>query len=127
MILKDALQLLELPTPFTKAQLKKAYTQALMIWHPDRFDSDDDLQQRAHEKTRLVIEANNYLKRVLRSGDSRPSVTPIDRRDFSTHESTPTTTWRSHKDNKYCPRCGMGVRAAAGDRCSKCHSDLSES
>lgn len=72
MTLKDALQLLELSTPFTRSELKKAYGQALKVWHPDRFQAGDDLHAKAHEKTRLIIEAFGYLSRALGSDDSYP-------------------------------------------------------
>lgn len=39
----EALYLLELTPPFTEAEFKKAYRQAQMVWHPDRFSVNDEL------------------------------------------------------------------------------------
>lgn len=72
MTLKDALQLLELSVPFTKAELKKAYGQALKVWHPDRFAPGDELHAKAQEKTRLIIEAFECLSRAMGGNDSYP-------------------------------------------------------
>jgi hypothetical protein len=60
----DALQLLELTTPINKTGLKKAYRDALMVWHPDRFTGNNDLQAKAEAKTYLINEAYALLSRV---------------------------------------------------------------
>lgn len=96
MTLGNALQILELSEPFTRAQLKKAYTQALKVWHPDRFATGDELHSRAHEKTRLIIEAFGHLSRVLGTADSYPSThtspkpPPLPRADDPAPSSTAT-------------------------------------
>lgn len=90
MTLKDALLLLELPTPFTRSQLKKAYGQALKVWHPDRFQAGDDLHAKAHEKTRLIIEAFEYLSRALGTSDSYPP--PLSATPRSSESSAPSSS-----------------------------------
>ena len=51
MTLADALQLLELSPPFAKAELKTAYRQALMVWHPDRFTGNKEMLDKAHARS----------------------------------------------------------------------------
>jgi len=87
---KDALNLLELSVPFTSASLKKAYGQALMVWHPDRFTAGGELQAKAHEKTRLVIEAFELLKNELGKADRNPRSAKQPQRACDT-DGSPTT------------------------------------
>lgn len=68
MNVSDALQLLELAAPITRANLKKAYRDALMVWHPDRFTGNTDLQQKAATKTYLINEAYTLLSKIPDSG-----------------------------------------------------------
>ena len=58
---KEALQLLELKPPVTKSDLKKAYREALMVWHPDRFQGNDDLRSKAQARAYLINEAFTML------------------------------------------------------------------
>lgn len=64
----EALQLLELTPPFTKAELKKAYRQAQMVWHPDRFTGNDELHAKALARSYLINEAFSEISRALESG-----------------------------------------------------------
>ena len=56
MSIAEALALLELTTPFTEEEIKKAYRQTLMVWHPDRF-SDAEMRSKANAKTQKIIQA----------------------------------------------------------------------
>jgi TPR repeat protein len=60
----DATQLLELLPPVTKADLKKAYRDALMVWHPDRFTGNPELQSKAEARTYRINEAYDVLRRL---------------------------------------------------------------
>jgi tetratricopeptide (TPR) repeat protein len=64
----EALQLLELTPPFTMAELKKAYWQAQMVWHPDRFPANGELQVKALARSKLINEAFSEISRALRAG-----------------------------------------------------------
>jgi len=68
--LREALSLLELSMPFTKAQLKEAYANALKVWHPDRFPTGSVLQSKAHLKTQSIIEAYKFLSSTLASQET---------------------------------------------------------
>lgn len=68
MTTEEAIQLLELTAPFSKAALKKAYREAQMIWHPDRFAENTDLRSKAEKRTGLINEAYELLNRLPESG-----------------------------------------------------------
>lgn len=68
MNITDSLQLLELAVPITRTSLKKAYRDALMVWHPDRFAGNTDLQKKAATKTCLINEAYSLLSKIPESG-----------------------------------------------------------
>jgi hypothetical protein len=61
----EALQLLELKLPFSKSELKQAYREALMVWHPDRFAGNEKLHSKAHKRTCLINEAFEMLSNLL--------------------------------------------------------------
>lgn len=67
MNITDALLVLELSTPISKAGLKKAYRDALLVWHPDRFTENNDLRNKAEAKTYLINEAYALLSRIPES------------------------------------------------------------
>ncbi|MDP1588442.1 MAG: SUMF1/EgtB/PvdO family nonheme iron enzyme, partial [Prosthecobacter sp.] len=64
MTIPEALEYLELTTPFTKSDLKKAYREALMVWHPDRFAGNDQLLAKAEVRTKLINDAFALLKEI---------------------------------------------------------------
>ncbi len=64
----EAIQLLELTPPFTKEELKKAYRQAQMVWHPDRFTGNDELHAKALARSYLINEAFSDISRALEAG-----------------------------------------------------------
>jgi hypothetical protein len=64
MTIPEALEYLELATPFTKSDLKKAYREALMVWHPDRFAGNDQLLAKAEVRTKQINEAFALLKEI---------------------------------------------------------------
>lgn len=67
MTIKEATQLLELTAPFSKAALKKAYRDALMVWHPDRFEGNTELKAKAESRTCQINEAYALLSRIPES------------------------------------------------------------
>ncbi len=68
MTIQEALQILELSAPISKAALKKAYRDALMVWHPDRFVENTQLKTKAEEKTCQINEAYSQLSRLPENG-----------------------------------------------------------
>ena len=60
----EALNLLDLSAPITPEELKQAYREALMVWHPDRFGDQFDLRQKATYRTQLLNEAFSLLNKI---------------------------------------------------------------
>ncbi|MFO1439870.1 MAG: J domain-containing protein [Verrucomicrobiaceae bacterium] len=57
--------ILELPLKVTKEQIKKAYKQQLLRYHPDRVEHlGHEFKELAHKKTREITEAYDYFKRA---------------------------------------------------------------
>lgn len=67
MTIKEAIQVLELTAPFSKNALKGAYRDALMVWHPDRFQGSAGLKVKAESKTCQINEAYALLKDISES------------------------------------------------------------
>jgi hypothetical protein len=77
----DALNILDLATSsYTLAQLKTAYREALMIWHPDRFEDGSTLHKKATLKTQEINEAYRLLISSPRVITERfePTSPPVD-------------------------------------------------
>ena len=64
----QALQILELTAPITREALKNAYRDALMVWHPDRFEGNKALKAKAESRTYQINEAYAFLKDTPESG-----------------------------------------------------------
>lgn len=64
MTIKDAIQILDLTPPFSKRSLKSAYRDALMVWHPDRFQGNTALKAKAESKTYQINEAYVLLNDI---------------------------------------------------------------
>jgi len=103
---EEAASILELTAPFTKAQLKLAYTEALKVWHPDRFPAGSELQAKANRRTQTIIEAYEHLASV--PGPQEPSV---DSQKDSVREDRPPI-------GKLAPDVGsrLGIRFDGGKR-----------
>lgn len=64
MTLKEAAQILELTPPFSREDLKKAFRDALMVWHPDRFPEGTERRAKAEKRTQQVNDAYDLLSRL---------------------------------------------------------------
>jgi curved DNA-binding protein CbpA len=60
----EAILILELSPPFTRKELKRAYHEALMVWHPDRFPGNESLRLKAEQKTYLLNDAYRQLSLI---------------------------------------------------------------
>lgn len=63
----QALQILDLSAPITPEALKKAFREAMMVWHPDRFEGNEGLKAKAASNTYQINEAHTLLKAISRS------------------------------------------------------------
>jgi hypothetical protein len=61
MTLKEAAQILELTPPFSREDLKKAFRDALMVWHPDRFPEGTERRAKAEKRTQQLNDAYDLL------------------------------------------------------------------
>jgi curved DNA-binding protein CbpA len=64
MTLKEAAQILELTPPFSREDLKKAFRDAVMVWHPDRFPEGTERRAKAEKRTQQVNDAYDLLSRL---------------------------------------------------------------
>ncbi len=74
MNLQRCLKILELETIGSLQDAKRAYKDLVRVWHPDRFQSNPRLKQKADQKLREINLAYNYLRRYLESNQAgRPA------------------------------------------------------
>lgn len=107
MTIQQAAQILELTIPFSKEELKKAYREALLIWHPDRFETSPGLRAKAELKTHQINEAYVALSREAdlcpqhtnRTDDNQryqpPSQQASNNRETRQHKSSPPPVFES--------------------------------
>lgn len=58
---KQCLEILELPDGASREEIIKAYRQLALVWHPDRFSSNPELQRKAQAKLAQINEAYSAL------------------------------------------------------------------
>jgi len=79
MNLQQCLKILELDTIGSLQEAKRSYRDLVRVWHPDRFQSNPRLKQKADQKLREINLAYNYLRSYIESnragGVSTPKVT----------------------------------------------------
>ncbi len=71
MDIKRCFELLEISPGATLDEVKKAYRDLTLIWHPDRFSNNPRLQKKAEEKTK---EINNAKEKVIKFLSSNQKV-----------------------------------------------------
>lgn len=65
------LKLLELESPATMAEVRRAYRDLVRVWHPDRFPGDPGLRRRAEERVKqLNIAYSTLVRHLERRGDN---------------------------------------------------------
>ncbi len=79
MNLQRCLKILELETIGSLQEAKRAYKDLVRVWHPDRFQSNPRLKQKADQKLRKINLAYKYLLNYIESnqigGLSIPKIT----------------------------------------------------
>jgi preprotein translocase subunit Sec63 len=66
-------EILGLKPGVSLAEIKQAYRNLAMNWHPDRYPNDPQLQQKAHEEIKIINEAYNFLKSYEAVSQNRSS------------------------------------------------------
>ena len=64
-IIIAAFFILECEPGCSEEDVKSSYRQLVRVWHPDRFDTDQKLKQKATEKMKLLNEAYQLLLRCF--------------------------------------------------------------
>ncbi len=86
-------EILELKPGASREEVRRAYTDLVKVWHPDRFTHDPRLQQKAQEKLKEINEAYERLQagsrmRAFRPGHwSSQSQSGRESRESRSHES----------------------------------------
>lgn len=70
MTLEQARATLELRENFTSSELKRAYRDLLLVWHPDRFIDNSSLEAKATAKTQEINQAHALLKTALAKAET---------------------------------------------------------
>jgi hypothetical protein len=71
MNLQQCLKILELETAGSLMEAKRTYKDLVRVWHPDRFQNNPRLKQKADQRLREINLAYSYLCRYLSSNPSR--------------------------------------------------------
>ncbi|NJL40033.1 MAG: DnaJ domain-containing protein [Leptolyngbyaceae cyanobacterium RM2_2_4] len=96
-------QILDLSPGASKHEVKQAYKDLIVVWHPDRFTHNPRLQQKAQEKVKEINAAYTFLK----SYDSVPEkvstayTTPSDYTSPQNSVENPTYQSTSYQDVNY--------------------------
>jgi curved DNA-binding protein CbpA len=67
-MLEEYYRILELEPGASIDDLNKARRIQLRAWHPDRFANDEEMRQKAEEKTKAINTAYDALKEHIASG-----------------------------------------------------------
>src|SRR5690606_16646144 len=59
------LDLFDLGHDFSDEQLKSAYKDLVQVWHPDKYENNDRLKERAETKIKEINEAYGTLRALL--------------------------------------------------------------
>jgi len=95
--LEQARATLELPVNFASSELKRAYRDMLLVWHPDRFIDNSPLASKATSKTQEINKAYALLKTALAEAESGrlPSAGEVNQTSeteaYRTSHATPPT------------------------------------
>lgn len=108
MTLSDALRILELTPPYTVSQIKVAYREQLMVWHPDRFVGNENLRRKAQERTCQINEAFSFLETLGPTNFSQPNPPPPQTAPSSQQHSKPRQTPQQPQVRRPSPPIAKG-------------------
>ena len=89
MNLQRCLKILELESPGSIADAKKAYRDLVRVWHPDRFEGNPRLKQKAEKKLREINLAFNFLREYLAANPARKRAPSTNTKSHSLTETRP--------------------------------------
>ena len=112
MNLQQCLKILELETSASLQEAKRTYKDLVRVWHPDRFQSNPRLKQKAEQKLREINLAYNYFREYLELNQPRG----ISSTKVTSPVSPSGINVTVHADQAGGHRPGMNSRATAGNR-----------
>lgn len=80
-------EILGLKPGVSLAEIKQAYRNLAMNWHPDRYPNDPQLQQKAHTEIQIINEAYSILKSSQTISQDRNSLLDKQSSDLGEMES----------------------------------------
>jgi hypothetical protein len=119
----DYCRILEVNAGASLQQIHRGYRRMVLIWHPDRFKSNPDLQAEAEERLKLINEAYEFLKnhppqKASHSTNRSPSAPETPRPASTGHQrttSSPDATTES-KESTTPPYSGSRTVRSVSDR-----------
>jgi hypothetical protein len=97
-----ALALFGLTRAATQTEIKDAYRVLAKVWHPDRFQSDENLRRTAEEKLKEINSAYQLLTTTVAEGPNDASSRPVSPAEESPRSSaTATAAVSPHAAHKY--------------------------
>jgi hypothetical protein len=112
MNLQRCLKILELETTGSLHEAKRTYKDLVRVWHPDRFQSNPRLKQKADQKLREINLAYNYLRSYIESSQAGGLSTP----GVTSPPSPSVIDAASYADQSGGHRTGRSSRAATGNK-----------
>jgi hypothetical protein len=100
-----AFRILELREGAPRAHIKQAYRDLIKVWHPDRFDGEPRLRQRATKKLQQINRAYKFLKSY------RPKPPPVPPQARRQQQASPPPQPKP-KARKPPPGPGFGGRSS---------------
>ena len=91
-----ALQTLELDQKASCEEIKQAYKDLVIVWHPDRFSHNPRLQQKAQEKLKQFNQAYEHLRdwqQAHSASEPPPRTTPFGRRPATSSSDRRSPPW----------------------------------
>ena len=100
--LSECYRVLDLASGATREEVKRSYRELVKVWHPDRFASDPNLQQKAQEKLKQI---NLAYERICKDDPGEPR-----------HTESSAGTSASQADEPWRPAGGSGSANNRGER-----------
>lgn len=130
MTLKEALELLEVDESMDSAEIKRAYSDLLSVWHPDKNLHNKRLSAKAEEKTKEINNAYDVIKKSITFKSKKTSPSEGKKKQQQDQQDK----YESKNDNLHtivsCINCGIKNRIPrnrAKDpriKCGRCKDSL---
>lgn len=124
-------KILEVPQTASAEEIQCAYRQLIQVWHPDRFQSNPELLEKAEQKTKQLNEAFWHLSDPQRRARHDESLDRLRADTVRSHESPPGPSPSQQTEEVAvvtCPNpgCEVGLRVPTKRRlkvvCPRCNT-----